>query len=76
MRGNDFMNKNIITLCLIFSLVILFFGGCESETKKLAKKLQKKKSEQFAKDFMAKGHKEIGALLSIKYNIEEATLSG
>ena len=68
------MNKNIITLCLIFGLVILSLGGCESETKKLEKKLQKEKSEQFAKDFMAKGHKEIVALLSTKYKIEETTL--
>ncbi len=65
---------NKVWLCMIFGLVILFLGGCESDTKKLEKKLQKEKSEQFAKDFMAKGHKEIVALLSIKYNIEEPTL--
>ena len=66
------MNKNVITFFLIFSL--LFLGGCESETKKVEKKLHKEKAEQFAKDFMTKGHKEISALLSIKYNIEEVTL--
>lgn len=67
------MNKNIITLCLIFGLVILFLGGCESE-QKLEKKLKEEKSKQFSKDFMAKDHRERIALLSIKYNIEESTL--
>jgi hypothetical protein len=75
-KGDDLMNKNIITLCLIFGLVILFFGGCESKTKKLEKKLKEEKSEQFFKDFMAQDHRERIALLSIKYNVEETTLEG
>ena len=68
------MNKNIITLCLIFSILILFSGGCESGTKKAEKKLQKEKSEKVLKNFMAKDHRERIALLSIKHNIEESTL--
>ena len=68
------MRKIIAMLsCLLFISGLVLFG-CESETKKLEKKLQEEKAEQFAKDFMAKGNKEIVALLSIKHNIEEATL--
>lgn len=68
------MRKIAFILCVLFGLAILICGGCESETRKLEKKIEEEKSEQFMKDFMAKDHKERVALLSIKYNIEESTL--
>lgn len=59
--------KVILILCILS--FVLF--GCDSKTDEQKAALKKEKT-QFSEEFMARHHKEKIALLSFKYNIDEA----
>ena len=59
--------KVILILCILS--FVLF--GCDSKTDEQKATLKKEKA-QFSEEFMARHHKEKIALLSFKYNIDEA----